>query len=130
MINFKNVRFKNFGSFGNAFTEIQLDRHSMTLISGCNGHGKSFALLDSITFGLFGRPFRRINIPQLVNSINKKNLIVEIEFEISNYFESQQVNFKNGYASLDDTPGFGIDIDKNIKEKFKFVKGTEFSLKR
>ena len=56
----------------------------MTLISGCNGHGKSFALLDSITFGLFGRPFRRINIPQLVNSINKKNLIVEIEFEISN----------------------------------------------
>ncbi|MBC8443054.1 MAG: AAA family ATPase [Proteobacteria bacterium] len=84
MINFKKVRFKNFGSFGNTFTEIQLDRHSMTLISGSNGHGKSFALLDSVTFGLFGRPFRKINIPQLVNSINKKNLIVEIEFEIAN----------------------------------------------
>ena len=53
-----------------------------------------------------------------------------IEFDISNYFESKQVNLKNGYASLDDTPGFGIDIDKNIKEKFKFVKGTEFNLKR
>ena len=84
MINFKKVRFKNFGSFGNTFTEIQLDRHSMTLVSGCNGHGKSFALLDSITFGLFGKPFRKINIPQLINSINRKNLIVEIEFEIAN----------------------------------------------
>ena len=83
MINFKKVRFKNFGSFGNTFTEIQLDRYSMTLVSGCNGHGKSFALLDSITFALFGRPFRKINIPQLVNSINGKNLLVEIEFDIS-----------------------------------------------
>ena len=55
----------------------------MTLVSGCNGHGKSFALLDSITFALFGRPFRKINIPQLVNSINGKNLLVEIEFDIS-----------------------------------------------
>ena len=82
MINFKKVRFRNFGSFGNAVTEIQLDRHSMTLVSGNNGHGKSFALLDSITFGLFGKPFRKINIPQLVNSINKKNLWVEVEFEI------------------------------------------------
>ena len=83
MINFKKVRFKNFGSFGNTFTEIQLDRHSMTLVSGCNGHGKSFALLDSITFALFGKPFRKINIPQLVNSINGKNLLVEIEFDIA-----------------------------------------------
>ena len=83
MINFKKVRFKNFGSFGGHFTEIQLDRHSMTLVSGCNGHGKSFALLDSITFALFGKPFRKINIPQLVNSINGKNLLVEVEFDIS-----------------------------------------------
>ena len=71
MIKFKKVRFKNFGSFGNNYTEIQLDRHQRTLISGFNGHGKSFALLDSITFALFGNPFRKINIPQLVSYISQ-----------------------------------------------------------
>ena len=83
MITFKKVRFKNFGSFGNAFTEIDLDNNNMTLVSGNNGHGKSFALLDSITFGLFGKPFRKINIPQLPNSINEKDCMVEVEFHIS-----------------------------------------------
>lgn len=82
MILFKKVRFKNFGSFGNSFTEIQLDSKPMTLVCGTNGNGKSFALLDSITFALFGKPFRKINIPQLPNSINKKNCLVEIEFSI------------------------------------------------
>tara|TARA_Y100001973_G_scaffold43080_1_gene64224 strand:- start:956 stop:2677 length:1722 start_codon:yes stop_codon:yes gene_type:complete len=82
MINFKTVTFKNFGSFGNTPTTIELDRHNMTLVSGSNGHGKSFALLDSITFGLFGKPFRKINIPQLVNSINQKRCEVEVIFEI------------------------------------------------
>jgi len=81
MIKFHKVRFKNFGSFGNNFTEVQLDRHQTSLISGFNGHGKSFALLDSITFALFGKPFRKVNIPQLVNSLNEKDCIVEIEFE-------------------------------------------------
>ena len=81
MIKFHKVRFKNFGSFGNNYTEVQLDRHQRTLISGFNGHGKSFALLDSITFALFGKPFRKINIPQLVNSLNEKECIVELEFE-------------------------------------------------
>ena len=55
----------------------------MTLVTGSNGHGKSYALLDSITFGLFGKPFRKINIPQLVNTINKKNCVVEVYFKIS-----------------------------------------------
>jgi DNA repair exonuclease SbcCD ATPase subunit len=82
MIIFKSVRFKNFGSFGNYFTEIELDRNRTTLVSGSNGNGKSFALLDSITFGLFGRPFRKINIPQLVNTINEKGCLVEVEFSI------------------------------------------------
>ena len=80
MIVFNKVRFKNFGSFGNTFTEIVLDSKPTTLVCGTNGHGKSFALLDSITFALFGKPFRKINIPQLPNSINKKNCLVEIEF--------------------------------------------------
>ena len=84
MINFTKVRFKNFGSFGNNFTEIQLNKAKMVLVSGSNGHGKSFALLDSITFGLFGKPFRKINLPQLVNSINEKDCLVEVEFTIAN----------------------------------------------
>ena len=83
MIKFEKVRFKNFGSFGNYFTEIQFSESDMTLVTGSNGHGKSYALLDSITFGLFGKPFRKINIPQLVNTINKKNCIVEVYFTIS-----------------------------------------------
>jgi DNA repair exonuclease SbcCD ATPase subunit len=80
MIEFKKIRFKNFGSFGNNFSEIDLDTKKLTLVTGINGHGKSFAFLDSLTFALFGKPFRPINIPQLVNTVNDKNTIVEIEF--------------------------------------------------
>ena len=81
MIKFTKLRFKNFGSFGNNFTEIDFGKKGNYLVSGKNGDGKSFAFLDAITFGLFGVPFRNINIPQLVNSINKKNCVVEVEFE-------------------------------------------------
>lgn len=81
MIIFKTVKFKNFGSFGNTFTQINLNKNSKTLICGNNGSGKSFAFLDSITYALFGKPFRKINIPQLTNSINGKNCIVEIDFQ-------------------------------------------------
>lgn len=84
MIKFQKVRFKNFGSFGNTFTELVLDKNNTTLICGSNGSGKSFAFLDSITFALFGKPFRKINIPQLANSINSKNCLVEIEFAKGN----------------------------------------------
>ena len=82
MINFTSVRFKNFGSFGNYFTNIDFTGNPMTLVSGSNGHGKSYALLDSITFTLFGRPFRKINIPQLVNTINNKDCVTEVNFNI------------------------------------------------
>ena len=81
MINFKTIRWKNLLSTGNAFTEIKLNRSPSTLIVGENGGGKS-TLLDALCFGLFGKPFRGINKPQLLNSINKKNLLVEIEFDI------------------------------------------------
>ena len=84
MIEFLSVRFKNFGSFGANFSEINLNTRKTTLVTGTNGHGKSFALLDSLCFGLFGKPFRPINIPQLVNSINGKTCVVEIEFNKSN----------------------------------------------
>lgn len=81
MIKFKTIRWKNFLSTGNAFTEIKLDRSPSTLIVGENGSGKS-TLLDAITFALFNKPFRNISKPQLINSINKKKLLVEVEFTI------------------------------------------------
>ena len=83
MIKFKTIKWKNFLSTGNAFTSIALDRNSSTLIVGENGSGKS-TLLDAITFALFNKPFRNISKPQLMNSINKKKLMVEVEFNIGN----------------------------------------------
>ncbi len=81
MINFKYVRWKNFLSTGNNFTEIQLDRDSTTLIIGENGAGKS-TVLDALCFGLFGKPFRNINKPQLLNTVNGSGCIVEVEFKV------------------------------------------------
>ena len=83
MIIFNTIRWKNFLSTGNQFTEIELDTHPSTLIQGSNGAGKS-TLLDALTFVLFNKPFRKINKPQLVNSINEKDCVVEIEFTIGN----------------------------------------------
>src|SRR6056300_556367 len=82
MINFKVVRWKNFLSTGNEFTEVYLDKESTTLIIGENGSGKS-TILDALCFGLYGKPFRNINKPQLINSVNERNLEVEVEFEIA-----------------------------------------------
>ena len=81
MIIFKTVRWKNFLSTGNAFSEIQLDASPATLIVGSNGAGKS-TFLDAICFGLFNKPFRKITKAQLVNAVNEKDLLVEIEFSI------------------------------------------------
>ena len=81
MIKFKKVRWKNFLSTGNTFTEIELTRNPSTLIIGENGSGKS-TVLDALCFGLFGKPFRNINKPQLVNSVNNTGLVVEVEFTV------------------------------------------------
>ena len=83
MIEFKNIRYKNFLSSGNYFTDISLNAHKDTLIVGNNGSGKS-TLLDALTFSLFGKPFRKISKSQLINSINEREARVEIEFSISN----------------------------------------------
>tara|TARA_B110000971_G_scaffold213208_1_gene243747 strand:+ start:909 stop:2621 length:1713 start_codon:yes stop_codon:yes gene_type:complete len=80
-INFKKIRYKNVLSSGNVFTEILFDKSKTTLISGSNGSGKS-TLLDAITFALYGKAFRKISKPQLVNSINQKELVTEIDFSI------------------------------------------------
>jgi DNA repair exonuclease SbcCD ATPase subunit len=79
MITFHIVRWKNFLSTGNTLTEIQLDANQNTLIVGENGAGKS-TILDALTFALFGKPFRNINKPLIVNSINGKDCLTEVEF--------------------------------------------------
>jgi len=81
MIVFENIKWKNFLSTGDQWTEIQLDQSPATLIVGSNGAGKS-TLLDALCFGLFNKPFRKINRGQLVNSINEKGLKVEVCFSI------------------------------------------------
>lgn len=81
MVHFKKIRYKNLLSTGNIFTEIVLDSKRTTLISGTNGAGKS-TLLDAIVFALYGKPHRKINKPQLMNTINQKDLMVEVEFSI------------------------------------------------
>ena len=83
MIIFRTLKYKNFLSSGNYFTKIDLDKEISTLILGANGSGKS-TMLDALCFGLFGKPFRNINKPQLLNSINQKNATVEIEFDTGN----------------------------------------------
>jgi len=83
MIEFKSVRYKNFLSTGNDFTEIKLNKSPNTLIVGQNGAGKS-TLLDALSFALFGKPHRDIKKDQLINSINKKHTVVEVEFNVGN----------------------------------------------
>ena len=83
MLKFKSVRWKNLLSTGSAFTEILLDRNTNTLVVGENGAGKS-SVLDALCFVLYGKPFRKIKKDQLLNSINGRDLVVEIQFEIYN----------------------------------------------
>jgi len=83
MILFKNLRWKNMLSTGNYFTEIKLNNHTNTLIVGQNGSGKS-TMLDALCFALFGKAFRNITKPSLLNSINEKDCIVEVQFDIGN----------------------------------------------
>jgi len=83
MIHFKSVSWKNFLSTGNDTIKVQLDRTPSTLIVGSNGAGKS-TMLDALSFGLFGKPHRDIKKDQMINSINKKGAVVEVEFNIGN----------------------------------------------
>jgi len=79
MIEFHKVRWKNFLSTGNVFTDVDLQEYSTTLITGQNGAGKS-TILDALCFGLYGKPFRKVKKNQLINSVNNGSTIVEVEF--------------------------------------------------
>ncbi len=83
MITFKKIRWRNFLSTGDQFTEINFEKHHTNLIVGTNGAGKS-TILDALTFVLFNKPFRKINKPQLTNTTNERGCIVEIEFDANN----------------------------------------------
>ena len=121
MIKFKKLRWKNFLSTGNVFTEIQLDRSPSTIITGENGAGKS-TILDALCFVLFNRPFRDIKKPQLMNSINEKGLVTEIEFSIGNveYVVRRGIKpavfeiLKNG--NLIDQPGSVRDYQTQLED--------------
>ena len=83
MILFEKIRWKNFLSTGNHFTEVKLNENGNTMIIGTNGAGKS-TILDALTFSLFGKAFRKINKPLLPNTVNEKDCVVEVEFSIGN----------------------------------------------
>jgi DNA repair exonuclease SbcCD ATPase subunit len=83
MILFKTIKWRNFLSTGNQFTEVNFQDAQTNLIVGTNGSGKS-TILDALTFVLYNKPFRKINKPQLINSVNEKDCVVEIEFTIGN----------------------------------------------
>ena len=119
MIIFKTIRFKNFLSTGNNFTEISLNSHRNNIIVGTNGAGKS-TILDALTFGLFNKPFRKINKPQLVNSINCKECSVEIEFSVSKkeykVIRGMKPNIFEVYVN-----GKMLDQDAAIVDQQKFL---------
>ena len=119
MINFKNIKWKNFLSTGNAWTEIDLDKSPSTLIVGENGSGKS-TLLDALTFALFNKPFRNVSKPQLINTINNKNCRVEINFQIG----SKNYCIKRGLQPrvFDiEINGDKLDKNANIRDFQKYL---------
>lgn len=129
MILFKNIRWKNFLSTGNQFTEVDFLKSNNTVIIGSNGSGKS-TLLDALTFVLFNKPFRKINKPQLLNSTNEKDCVVEINFTVGNkdYFVRRgmkpnifdiEVNGERLHKEADDRANQRILEDNILKLNYK-----------
>ena len=115
MIIFKTIRWKNFLSTGNHFTEVKLDRSPNTLIVGNNGAGKS-TILDALTFALFGKPFRKISKGQLVNSINGGGALVEVEFSIGSKDYLVRRGIKKNIFDIE-VNGSIIDQNSNVRDQ-------------
>ena len=82
MITFKNLKYRNFLSSGQHWTDINFQEYNTNLVIGTNGSGKS-TMLDALTFALFNKPFRKINKSQLINTTNEKDTLVEVEFSVN-----------------------------------------------
>ena len=126
MIHFKKIRWKNFLSTGNAFTEVQLDRTKSTLIIGDNGAGKS-TILDALTFVLFGKPFRAVNKSQLINSVNQNGTEVEVEFSIGSkqYLIKRGIK-KNFFEIYQD--GKMLNQDASVRDYQEYLEKTILKL--
>ena len=113
MIIFKKIRYRNFLSTGNQFTEINFQKHHTNLVIGTNGAGKS-TMLDALTFVLFNKPFRKINKPQLVNATNERDCLVEIEFQIN----SRQYLVRRGIKpSVFDIVVNGVEMHREADDR-------------
>lgn len=126
MIVFKTIRWKNFLSTGNYFTEVLLDRSPTTLVVGENGAGKS-TVLDAICFALFGKPFRKISKPQLINSINKGGAVVEVEFTIGRKEYLVRRGIKPGIFEIE-LGGMIIDQNANLRDQQEVLEKTILKL--
>jgi DNA repair exonuclease SbcCD ATPase subunit len=113
MITFQCVRWKNFLSTGNSFTEINFLKSPNTLIIGNNGAGKS-TILDALCFALFGKPFRKINKPQLLNSINQQQCVVEVEFLVG---KKQYKVIRGIKPNIFEVYCDGVMVDQDAKAK-------------
>jgi len=126
MIVFETIRYKNFLSSGNNFTEIKLNTHGNNVIIGKNGAGKS-TILDALTFVLFNKPFRKINKPQLVNTINGKDCCVEVEFSVGKksykIIRSMKPNKFEVYVD-----GEMLNQDAAVADQQKFLEQTILKL--
>jgi DNA repair exonuclease SbcCD ATPase subunit len=126
VIHFKKIRWKNFLSTGNAFTEVQLDRTKSTLIIGDNGAGKS-TILDALTFVLFGKPFRAVNKSQLINSVNQSGTEVEVEFSIgSKHYLVKRGIKKNFFEIYQD--GNMLNQDASVRDYQEYLEKTILKL--
>ena len=116
MIIFEKLRYKNFLSTGNAFTEIDFTRSPSTLVVGDNGAGKS-TFIDALCYGLFNKPFRNVSKPQMMNSINGKGLLVEIEFRVG----KKEYKVRRGAQ-----PNiFDITVDGDVMDSEAAVRDTQ-----
>lgn len=126
MLEFQSIRWKNFLSTGDKFTEIYLNRSPTTLILGDNGAGKS-TVLDALTFGLFGKPFRKINKPQLPNTVNEKDCLIEIEFVLGKTKYMIRRGIKPAIFEIYHNNKM-INQDSKIKDYQKYLEDTILKL--